>query len=724
MTYRQRQARRRRGRGSGRKRVGLFFALLIATLLLGLLPAVGWVIAVAASAPDIKDLKPIDKGALSSIYAADGSRLGYVQSDQIRTPIQWNDMPLAVRQATVAIEDKRFYQHGGVDFEGIVRAGIKNITSGKTVQGGSTITQQLVRALYIKDPKRDLKRKIREAKMADELESQHSKQWILHEYLNDVPYGTVNGRTSIGIEAAAETYFAKHAKDLTLSQSALLAALPQAPSQYNPLLNPDAAVARRNEVLRAMQSSGYISPSQAQLAMKRPLRLHQGSLYTSRREPYFFDYVQDLLIERYGASVYRKGGLKVYTTIDPKYQDWARQATKGQLPYSTDPSAAVVSIDPKTGYIRAMASSGTYKDRTFNLAAQGHRQPGSSFKTMVLTTAIRQGIDPKSTVYVSKPLHMLVPGFGVWDVKTYDNTYGGSENLVQATLKSDNSVYAQLDVDVGPKKVAETAHLLGIKTDLDGIPSEGLGGLRLGVSPLEMANAYATLAAGGIRSEPQAITKVKFPDGKVDNIGKPKRKRVITDGEAYEVTKILEMNVQKGTGTHANIGCPAAGKTGTTDNYRDAWFVGYTPNLASSVWVGYPNKQVEMRSVHGIEVAGGTFPAQIWHDYMEQAKGSACNSFPPPTTPVQWSSFYGSHSANGLKSGSSGQYYGAPSTGTGTTTPPPTSGGTGGNGTGGQGYDPLFYASPPQGPPHVQAPSSGGNGNGGGRGNGHGGGGN
>ncbi len=720
MTYRQRQARKRRGRGSGRKRVGLGFLLLLAIVLVGVLSAVGWVIAVAASAPDIKDLKPIDKGALSSIYAADGSRLGYVQSDQIRTPIQWGDMPLSVRQATVAIEDKRFYEHGGVDFEGIVRAGVKNITSGKTVQGGSTITQQLVRALYIKDPKRDLKRKIREAKMADELENQHSKQWILREYLNDVPYGTVNGRTAIGIEAAAETYFSKHAKDLTLSESALLAGLPQAPSQYNPLLNPEAAIQRRNEVLRAMQSSGYITPAQAQLAMERKLKLHQGHLYTERREPYFFDYVQDLLIERYGASVYRKGGLKVYTTIDPKFQNYARQAIKNQLPYSTDPSSAIVSIDPKTGYIRAMASSGTYKDRAFNLAAQGHRQPGSSFKPMVLTAAILQGINPSTTYYTSKPLHMLVPGYGVWNVKTYDNTYGGTMNLVTATLKSDNSVYAQLDVDVGPKKVAQAAHLLGIKTKLDGVPAEGLGGLRLGVSPLEMANAYATLAAGGIRSEPQAIRKVVFPDGKVDNLGKPRQKRVLTDGQAYEVTKILEENVQKGTGTHANIGCPAAGKTGTTDNYNDAWFVGYTPNLASAVWVGYPNKQVEMRNVHGIEVAGGTFPAQIWHDYMTQAKGSDCNSFPTPSTPVQWSSFYGKHSANGQKS-SSGQYYGSPGTGTGTTTPPPpTSGGTGTGGNGGKGYDPRFYASPPQGPPSVHSPGHG-NGNGGGRGNGGGG---
>src|SRR3954454_3627596 len=689
MTYRQRQVRRRRGHGNVRKRAFLGFALVLSLLALAALSAVGWGIAVAASAPDIKDLKASDKGANSVVYAADGSRLGYVQSDTNRTPIVWDDMPLSIRQATVAIEDKRFYEHGGVDFEGIVRAGVKNLTSGKTVQGGSTITQQLVRALYIKDPKRNLKRKIREAKMADELESQHSKQWILREYLNNVPYGTVNGQTSIGIEAAAITYFSRHAKNLSLSQAALLAGLPQAPSLYNPFLNPSAALKRRNEVLRAMRSSGYITPQQAVRAMDRPLGLHQSHRYQERREPYFFDYVQDPLIQRYGANVYRRGGLAIHTTIDPKYQDSARPAIKNRLPYSTDPSAAVASIDPKPGYIRAMASSGTYKDRTFNLAAQGHRQPGSSFKPMVLTTAVREGIDPKSTVYVSKPLHMRVPGFGVWDVKTYDNTYGGAENLVQATLKSDNSVYAQLDVDVGPKKVAETAHLLGIKTKLDGIPSEGLGGLRLGVSPLEMANAYATLAAGGLRSEPQAIKKVVFPDGKVDNIGRPKRKRVLTDGEAYEVTKILEMNVQKGTGTHANIGCPAAGKTGTTDNYRDAWFVGYTPNLASAVWVGYPNKQVEMRSVHGIEVAGGTFPARIWHDYMNVAHGTDCNSFPKPTTPTQFSSFYGSHSANGLKTSSGGGYYGTPGSGTtpAPTTPNQGNGGTG-TGNGGKGYDP------------------------------------
>ena len=678
-------------------------AVIVSAAVIGALSAIGYVIAIANSAPDISKLKPIDKGATSVVYAADGSRLGYVQSDTIRTPIPWAEMPVEIRQGTVAIEDRRFYHHGGVDLAGIARAAFKDVTTGKPLQGGSTITQQLVRNLYIKDPKRDLKRKIREAKMADDLEKLRSKSWILHEYLNDVPYGTVDGRTAVGIEAAARVFFYRSAKDLTLDQSALLAGLPQAPSQFNPFREPNAALQRRNEVLQAMVRNHFISQARASAAAQKPLGVRRSSLYTKKREPYFFDYVQDQLIQHYGVNVFRAGGLKVYTTVLPKLQEAGRQAIAGQLNQAGDPSSAIVSIDPHTGFIRAMASSGTYNNRRFNLAAQGHRQPGSAFKTMVLTTAIRQGIDPSSTVYVSKPLALNVPGYGPWRVKTYSNTYGGPMNLVSATLHSDNTVYAQLDIDVGPKEVAKTAHLLGIRTKLDGIPSEGLGGLRLGVSPLEMASAYATLAAGGMYSEPRAIRRVTFPDGKVDDLGKPKRKRVITDGEAYEVTKILEMNVQRGTGTHANYGCPAAGKTGTTDNYNDAWFVGYTPSMATSVWVGYPNALVEMRNVHGIVVAGGTFPAQIWHDYMNVAHTN-CAAFPKPTNPAQFSAFYGNHAATGR----SGAY--AP--------------GAGGNSAGGpnyHGYDPRLYASPPQGPPHVSPPPTGGVGGGGGGGNGGGG---
>jgi penicillin-binding protein 1A len=693
-----------------RQRVGLGLTLLFAVVCIGILAGVGWVLEIAATAPDIKTLKPIDKGASSVIYAADGSRLGYVSSDTARLPVKWTSMPLSIRQATVAIEDQRFYRHGGYDPAGILRAAWKDVTSGKTVQGGSTITQQLVRALYIQNPQRDLKRKIREAKLADELEHIHSKQWILWNYLNDVPYGTVGGRTALGIEAAAQTFYSKHAKDLTLAQAAMLAGLPKGPSQYSPTRNPQQALDRRNEVLDAMAKNHYITPQEAQQATTEPLGLHLGSIFSKRREPYFFDYVQDELIQRYGAGVYRQGGLKVYTTIDPKLQQAGRQAILNNLYLPTDPSSAIVSIDPKTGYIKAMASSGSYRDRSFNLAAQGHRQPGSSFKVMVLVTALLEGVNPDTTTYVSKPLALSIPGYGTWNVKTYGNTYGGTMNIVQATLKSDNTVYAQLDVDVGPKKVAETAHKLGITTTLDGVPSEGLGGLRLGVSPLEMADAYATLAAGGIHSKPQAIRRVVFPNGKQDVLGKPQRNQAIPAGVAAEATKILEMNVQKGTGTGANFGCPAAGKTGTTDNFNDAWFVGYTPTLATATWVGYPNALKTMSSVHGISVAGGTIPASIWHDYMNVAH-SGCGEFDFLNATTSFSPFFGDHATTGKQGGYGGTYA-------------PSPGGPSAGGGGGKGYDPRLYSSPPQKSPHVTPPGGGGGHGGGGGGTGGTGGGN
>ncbi|MDQ3934728.1 MAG: penicillin-binding protein [Actinomycetota bacterium] len=698
MTHRQRKLRKRRSR-TGRNGALLAVLLLLAAVLIAGLSGVGWVYAVAAGAPDIDKLKPIDKGASSIIYAADGSRLGYVQSDTIRMPIPWTKMPPVVRQATVAIEDERFYKHRGVDVQAVGRAAWEDIVAQRSKQGGSTITQQLVRALYIEKPERNIQRKIREAKMAADLEQERSKQWILREYLNVVPYGTVNGKTAIGVQAASQLFFSRKAEDLTLTQAALLAGLPQAPSQYNPIRNPTDALERRNLVLEKMAENGYISQAEATAASAEPLGLKRSRIFDTRREPYFFDYVQDQLIERYGVGVYRRGGLKIHTTIDPKMQEQGRRAINSHLNYRNDPSSAVVAIDPKNGYIRAMASSGTYNDRTFNLAAQGHRQPGSAFKTMVLVTALRKGIDPNSTVYVSKPLQLNVPGYGPWKVKTYDGSYGGAMNLVTATIKSDNTVYAQLDVDVGPKEVAETARMLGIRTKLDGIPSEGLGGLRLGVSPLEMSSAYATLAAGGMYSEPKAIKRVEFPDGKSDELGKPKRKRVISDGIAYETTKILQKNMTSGTGTRGQIGCPAAGKTGTTDNYNDAWFAGYTPSLAAAVWVGYPNALKEMRNVHGIQVAGGTFPTQIWGAFMGAVKKD-CRAFPPPKQPARFSTFYGRNSASGRSVPGSRYTYRAP--------------GGGGNSAGGgghRGYDPRLYAEPPQAaPPSTSPPSTGGGG--------------
>jgi penicillin-binding protein 1A len=655
---------------------------------IAVLSAVGYVLAIAASAPDLSELKPADKGQLSVVYAVDGSRLGFIQSDVLRRVVPWRDIPVDLRRATVAIEDERFYKHDGVDLNAIVRAGIKNLESGKTVQGGSTITQQLVRALYIKDPKRDFARKIREAKLASELEDKHSKTWILHNYLNAVPYGTVGGRTAIGVEAAAVTFFDKHAKNLDLAESAMIAGLPQAPSQYNPFRNPGAAVQRRNEVLRQMASNRFITQAEAAEAARRPLKLQRGTRYITRREPYMFDFVQEQLIERYGFGVVRRGGLRIHTTINPKVQDLARKAIAGQLYDPNDPSAAIVTIDPSNGYIRAMASSTKYQDRTFNLAAQGHRQPGSSFKTMVLTAAIRARIDPNRTTYVSKPLKIDDPDLGIydWEVQTYSHSYSGTMTIKSATLASDNTVYAQLILDLGPKKVCQTARLLGITSKLDCYAAEGLGGLTRGVTPLEMANAYATLASGGVRNKPKAIKRVVFPDGKSEDLGKPRRKRVLTDGQAYAVTQILEANVLGGTGTAAQIGCPVAGKTGTTDEFNDAWFVGYTPRLSTAVWVGYPDAQVSMEATRIGSVAGGTWPAMIWHDFMSTAHGDNCDDFPEPTEPAEFSPFFGKYASTG--SAGTGQYY-APSTG-GTTTEPQ--------------YDPRFYEEAPLDAPETETP--------------------
>jgi penicillin-binding protein 1A len=699
MTQRQRKLRRRK-RHTGRSSVLLGLGVLATVSIIALLSAVGYVLAIAASAPDLSELKPADKGQLSVVYAVDGSRLGFIQSDVLRRVVPWRDIPVNLRRATVAIEDERFYKHDGVDLNAIVRAGIKNLESGKTVQGGSTITQQLVRALYIKDPKRDFARKIREAKLASELEEKHSKTWVLHNYLNSVPYGTVGGRTAIGVEAAAVTFFNKHARGLRLYQSALLAGLPQAPSEYNPFRNPEAALARRNEVLRQMVKNGYITQAEGERASQRGLGLRPGTRYIQRREPYFFDYVQDKLIDRYGVGVVRRGGLRIHTTIDPALQDSAREAINSYYGDPAGPSSALVAIDPATGKIRAMASSGTYQHSKFNLAAQGHRQPGSAYKTFVLTTAVRKGVDPDSTYYTSKPLNINDPKYGHWEVKTFGNSYSGSVSLTRATLSSDNTVYAQLILDLGPKAVCETAKLLGITTKLDCYPAEGLGGLTLGVTPLEMAGAYATLASGGIRHRPTGIERVVFPDGKSENLASGEGKRVLTDGEAYEVTKILEMNIQSGTGTAANYGCPAAGKTGTTDEAKDAWFVGYTPELSAAVWVGYPDAGVAMPGAQG-----GTYAAPVWHAFMLPAHGDYCDDFPEPTEPAEFSPFFGKYSSTG----SSGSQYYAPSTTQGNTAPQPQ-------------YDPRFYEQAPLDPPATETPpeqvAPEGNGNGNGNGNG------
>jgi penicillin-binding protein 1A len=498
--------------------------------------------------------------------------------------------------------------------------------------------------------------------------------------MNQVYYGN----HAYGIEAAAQTYFSKHARDLTLVEAALLAGLPQAPSVYDPLHRPSAAIERRDQVLRAMRTYGDISEARYEKALsQRNLKLRPGRLYTRIREPYFFSYVRDQLIAEYGANTVRTGGLRVYTTINPRLQVAARKAITDTLYLRDDPAAAVVSINPASGAIRAMtAVTPGRTGNQFNLVAQARRQPGSTFKTFVLTAAIEQGMNPNTTYYTSAPFHYQPdPYTPAWDVQTYDHSYSGSISVESATLASDNTVYAQLTLDVTPEKVAEMAHKLGITSHLDVVPAMGLGADA--ISPLEEASAYATLDAGGIYSKPMAIRKVVLANGREDTDagwGKPQRRRVISDGVAYEVTKILEQNVLGGTGVGAYFGRPAAGKTGTTDNHADAWFSGFVPQLETTVWVGYPQGEIPMENVHGISVAGGTFPATIWRLFMEQAMANApALTWQYPRDPVEWKSFTQGQYGSSLRPTTT--YYSSPTTTAGTTTtgqtappppPPPT----------------------------------------------------
>jgi penicillin-binding protein 1A len=664
--------------------------ILAAVLLAGGIVAggafAGWVASVVQDAPNIDQLTPKPQGAVSTVYAADGTLLGFITGDTLRSPVTSGQIPLTMKRATVAIEDRRFYEHGGVDYVGIIRAAVKNVTSDRTAQGGSTLTMQLVRNLYTPQDRfqKTLKRKITEAKLADQLEQEHTKGWILTSYLNNVPYGTVGGQTAIGVQAAARTFFDEPASQLTLPQAALLAGLPQAPSQYNPFDNPRVARERRGEVLKAMVTAGYVTQAQADAANAAPLGVRRGNYYAQRREQFVFDYVKQQLIQHYGREVVNEGGLKVYTTINLHFQQAARQAIAAHL-YAGGPSAALATVDPSNGHILAMATSATYGPTVFNYASQAHRQPGSTFKVIDLMAAARMGIDPATTYYDS---HELLPGWlpqaPTWHVQTDSRSYAGSISLAAALPPSDNTVYAQLGADIGPDKIDQAAHDMGITSQLNGFYAEAIGGLKYGVSPLEMADAYATVADGGWRNTVTAIAKVVHPDGKVDDLGKTPRKKEFTDGETSVVLAPMKQVLISGTAGGQGIGCPDAGKTGTTTNNTDAWFVGVTPRLSTAVWVGYPNETTTL----GSSVFGGTVAAPIWHDLMDVEKGSFCGDWPPPTEPFQSIPFFGTYES---KKGASGPTGGTSTTGTGTTSTP-----GGGTTTTGGGFNPNAYAHPPQ----------------------------
>ncbi len=611
--------------------------------------------------PPLDKLVPITGGEASTVYYADGSEIGLIKSTILRQPISSLQMPEYVREATVAIEDQRFYQHGAIDYLALARAALTDLTAGQELQGGSTITMQLVRNLYLPDDQ-TFAFKVKEAVIAQRLEQAHSKSWILTAYLNTVPYGTdAQGQTAEGVQTASWTFFDQPASRDDLAQSALLAGLPQAPTEYNPFRHPVAAARRRNTVLAKMAQLGYISAATAASAERSPLGLVPNDHFGNFRDNYFLDFVKGELIAKYGLARVMAGDLKVYTTINPHLQALARAAIDGVLNLPTDPSAALVSENPANGYVDAMAQSGTYAQSEFNLATQAHRQPGSTFKAIVLADALAHGIDPFTTTYLS---HTLEPGW-LAGYPTYGVTIDGGGNLDaplnldSALVASDNTVFAQLAADLTEASVTQMAYKLGVTTHLDSYPAEALGGLTYGVTPLEMANVYSTIDDGGYRNKQITITKVVFPNGHVDGSwGKPQRVQVLSTAATAVETEILQHNVEYGTATLSAIGCPSAAKTGTTSNLVDAWLDGFTPDRTTVVWMGYPKADVSMTDVHGQAQFGGDLPAQIWHNFMAAVVTPPCASFISPTAdPMTYLPFSGHYQQVGLAS------YVPPSTG-------------------------------------------------------------
>src|SRR5436305_3639039 len=652
---RRTRLRRRKSHTSKWKKVMVPLGVLLAVAVVAGVAAGSWAVSTYESAPPLSSLKPVQKGRTSAIYTAEGKLIGYIHSENVRQPISGGEIPKVLKNATISIEDKDFWKHGALDAAGIARAAWKDLLAGgKPVQGASTITQQLVRNLYIQNPQETLKRKLIEAHLAYEMEDAHTKEWILTAYLNTAPYGTVEGETAVGVEAAAQTYFGKPAKELGLTESALIAGLPQAPSEYNPFLDPHAALQRRNEVLAAMHEQDYIDGDEYREALHSGLSLSPGHKYRVIRDPFLFDLVQQELIDKYGINTVRKGGLKAYTTIDPELQERAQEAVNSCSVCYPDggPAAGLASVNPKTGEIVALASTeGSESESEFNYAWQAHRQPGSSFKPYVLTTAIKQGIDPYSTYYDgTSPMTLETPGGVPWTVNNAEPG-GGTMSIAQATTDSVNVVFAQLDLDLGPENVTQTAHEMGIEAPLESVPADGIGGLAVGVTPLEQADGYATLASGGIHHDPTAISRVEFPNGKVEGTDPDSGDRVLTEGQAADVTNILKTVITEGTGAgYTYMGCSAeAGKTGTSEDLSDAWFVGYTPLYSTAVWVGHPQSREETGF-------GGPTAGPIWRSYMEAAAGGDCPEFLEPTSLPELAGLDSGHTSGSYGSSGESEY--------------------------------------------------------------------
>ncbi len=637
-------------RGRPRLKRLRFLLILLAVLLLGLVSFVfGMFVAVASDLPSLTRFSQF-KNAQSSILTDDlGHPIGVI-SEQNRVIVTPEEIPPIVKEAVISIEDKRFLTNSGVDIRGIARAFVQDVLHKGTVQGASTIEQQFIKNALQAQSHRTIFEKLREAALAYQLSHKWSKEKIITAYLNTIYFG--NG--AYGIEAAAQTYFGHETghlgcgtpnhplcvKQLQPWEAALLAGIIQDPTAYDPANHPLAARERRDVVLRQMLDQGYLTQPIYEASVKQDVPVQ--AQVQAPEEPtvegvdagYFTSWVQQQVIERYGQRAFY-GGLRIKTTLDLELQRAAEQAIEGYLAYSGDPSASLVAIENSTGEVRALVGGRNYDDSPFNLATEGERQPGSSFKAFDLAAALQDGISPDS-VWTSKEKEFIVPGTHGHEkfiVHNDEGNYTGSNTLTNATAYSDNSIYAEVGLHVGTHRIARVAHEMGITTPISTNPAMTIGGLSVGVTPLDMAHAYETIAHGGERvsgtmakdDAPVGIQEVEaggrpLPDGARHDTNTVETKRVLAPEIAATETSMLETVLQYGTAKAAALGEFAAGKTGTTSNYGDAWFVGWNHKYTVAVWVGYPNSLVPMTTqFNGTPVLGGTFPALIWHDFMTSA---------------------------------------------------------------------------------------------------------
>lgn len=573
----------------------------------------------------------------SKIFATDGTLVTTLHAEENRETVPLSRIPKPLRDAVVAIEDQRFWDHRGVDAKSVLRAVYSNAAEGKVVEGGSTITQQYVKNELV-GPDRTVRRKLQEAALAFQLEGRYTKERILELYLNTIYFG--NG--AYGVEAAAREYFDAGVDKLTLGQAALLAGMIRAPSRTDPYERPEVASARRGLVLKKMVEVGVATPAEAAAAAAEPLVVTATPADERYAAPYFVERVKRFVLDdpRFGPTpaarrkLLFQGGLRISTTLDLERQAQAEAAVAKVLSKpETDPAGALVSIEPRTGFVRAIVGGrdffGGGPQAKFDLATQGSRPAGSAFKPFVLAAALEAGI-PLSKTY-DAPSRMLIPlTRQTWNVENYEGSGGGRANLIEATVRSINTVYAQLILDVGPAEAVATAARMGITTPLLPYPSAVLG--TNDVTPLEMAVAYGTFANRGVHVQPALVTKITGPGGALLYEHAHGQKRVLEQENIDAIVGVLQGVVERGTAVKAKIGRPVAGKTGTGQEWRDAWFVGFTPELVTSVWVGFPEKQRSMKPPDTrILVTGGSWPAEIWQLYSAAALARVpVTPFPEP----------------------------------------------------------------------------------------------